>query len=368
MKTTLHTDWTVGDICKGFIYDKNEFNLSQNVFYELGCYYLQEPSAMMVSHLLNPTSEDVVLDYCSAPGGKMIQSSFLMNDEGLIIANDLSYPRQQITLENIEKLGISNVILVCGDLSKTDHLYSEKFDKIILDAPCSGSGMFRKSEAMKEDWTYQKVLKCAEIQKSLILSAYKMLKKGGTLIYSTCSFSYEEDEEIAQYLLDNTDAKVIEIENDPKFYQSSNRLGIHLFPHLFPGEGHYICIFKKPGQISNHHVYKRKDFVFDDKLYQGFFDFQIRNLKIIRNGIKIKDGKASYLIPDLHYARTLQSYEQEYQLNLEQMKKYLLGEPIAAHLDKGIYLLKYQDLPLDFAKSDGEMIKNHYPKKYRKKY
>ena len=177
-----------------YIYDKDVYDFGKNIFHELGAYYLQEPSAMSVAYLLGFNKGEKVLDLCAAPGGKTVQASLLLEDTGLIISNDLSRKRAGLILENVERLGLGNVVITNNDFSLISNNYNNSFDKIILDAPCSGSGMFRKNNLVKEDWTYDKVIKFSEIQKSLILSAYSMLKPGGIICYSTCSFSLEEDE------------------------------------------------------------------------------------------------------------------------------------------------------------------------------
>ena len=170
-----------------FIYDKNEYPLGKNIYHELGCFYLQEPSAMMVSSLLNINKDDIVLDMCAAPGGKSVGASFKLDGTGLIISNDLSRPRCSLIVENVERLGLENLLITNNDFEKIYADYLEKFDVVILDAPCSGSGMFRKDDKMIEDWSINKVYKFAEIQKRLVLIAYQMLKPGGLLSYSTCS-------------------------------------------------------------------------------------------------------------------------------------------------------------------------------------
>ena len=152
----------------GYLYDKNEYELGKSVYHELGAYYLQEPSAMVVAYLLNAKPGELVLDLCAAPGGKTSQTSFLMNNEGLIVSNDLSHQRATIIKENAERLGLGNLLIISNDFEKIYKEHYNQFDKIILDAPCSGSGMFRKMEEMKSDWTYNKVLKNQEIQKRLI--------------------------------------------------------------------------------------------------------------------------------------------------------------------------------------------------------
>ena len=357
----------------GYLYDKNEYQLGKSIFHELGAFYLQEPSAMLVSYLLDPKLHQIVLDLCAAPGGKTVQASYLMQDTGLIVSNDLSYPRAKIIKENAERLGLGNLLIVSNDFSTLYHKYLNTFDAIIVDAPCSGSGMFRKNDLVKDDWSYNKVLKFAEIQKELITYAYKMLKPGGKLIYSTCSFSHEEDEEVCEYLLDNSDAEIVEFESNLYFYQSKAKLGIHLFPYLFPGEGHYICLFKKPGELKTYEN-KKKGQLFEGKILHKYgevsyltnLDFEIKNLNVIRNGVKLGEILKDDIKYDIHYARNISSFKNELEISLENTLKYLKGESLDIAYPKGYVLVKYQGVNIDIAKSDGRIIKNRYPKYLRK--
>ena len=360
----------------GFLYNKNEYQLGKSVLHELGAFYLQEPSAMLVSYLLHPEENAFVLDLCAAPGGKSAQASLLMKGTGLIISNDLSYPRAKIIKENAERMGLSNLLIISNDFSKLSHKYLNSFDCIILDAPCSGSGMFRKNDLIKEDWSINKVYKFASIQKELISYAYSMLKEGGKLIYSTCSFSYEEDEEVVQYLLDNSNAEIVQFESNLYFYQSKSKLGIHLFPYLFSGEGHYICLIRKPGVIKELGIKssKKQRPQFDGKFlhkygevsYLSNFDIRIDDFNVIRNGVKLGEILKDDIKYDIHYARSIKSFSQELELSLEDIIKYIKGESIDISYSKGYVLLKYLGVPIDIAKSDGRIIKNRYPKYLRK--
>ncbi|MBP5574766.1 MAG: NOL1/NOP2/sun family putative RNA methylase [Bacilli bacterium] len=353
-----------------FIYNKEELDLGKSVYHELGCFYLQEPSAMLPAFLLNPGSGDLVLDLCAAPGGKSTQASFLMNNEGLIIANDISKSRAFAISENAERLGRGNLLITSNDFSLIYDKYLNTFDKIILDAPCSGSGMFRKENKMMEDWSIQKVYKNAEIQKSLILIAYQMLKPGGKMVYSTCSFSYEEDEEVITHLLNNTDAELESIPPSPLYYQGKNRYGVHLFPYLFPGEGHYIALIKKPGFINKkvQAIYYQKQEKFGDYLFTISEPFNTKYLNVIRYGVKVGQVDKNDIRYDYHYARFVKDFEPSLGIDIKALEKYYQGETINVSYPKGYVLLKYQGINVDIAKSDGRIIKNKLPKGLRKKF
>lgn len=367
----------------GFIYDKNEYQLGKSLYHELGCFYLQEPSAMIVSSLLDIKEDDFVLDMCSAPGGKTIQASFKLNNTGLIISNDLSRSRCSLTVNNLERLGLGNVVVTNNDFEKVYERYLEKFDVIILDAPCSGSGMFRKDDKMIEDWSINKVYKFAEIQKNLILIAYKMLKPGGTLSYSTCSYSKEEDEDVIHYLLDNSDAQIKELPNIKDAYINPNDpVGIRFMPSRFSGEGQYICQISKPGvKVKTHYQRDNKfkktliEFLNDynvQRFGNNFFatknDINLSSLNVVRYGVKVGELKKDIFYHDLHFARFLSPDDYpSVELNENQVKDYLRGNQLTLENDKkGFVLLTYKNKTIDFAKTDGHVIKNYYPKGLRK--
>lgn len=377
-------------VTHAYIYNKNIYDLGKTIYHIQGCFYLQEPSAMLVSYLLNPKHHEYVLDLCGAPGGKTVQASLRMDQTGLIYSNDLSYKRSQIISQNVERLGLSNVIVINNDFSTIYKEYLNYFDKIILDAPCSGSGMFRKDDKMKEDWSINKVYKFQEIQKELILYSYKMLKPGGKMIYSTCSYSYEENEEVIQYLLENTDAEIINFEENENYYiDDKTKLGIHLFPYKFEGEGHYICLIKKPGELiktvvknnfkEDSNVVKIKRSMKIDLNFLEIKNFNnfifllpekpksINKLNVLRYGVKAGEYDEKYFKYDYHLSHYLDNYIYEINISEEDAKSYLLGNTLNIKTEKGYVLIKYDDVAIAFGKSDGNIIKNLFPKGLRVK-
>ena len=366
-------------VAHAYIYKKEIYNLGKSIYHTLGCFYLQEPSAMVPAYLLNAEENDLILDMCAAPGGKTIQTSFLMKDTGLIISNDLSKLRTFSIVENVERLGLGNIVVTNNDLSLIDNKLQNTFDKIILDAPCSGSGMFRKEDKMVQDWSYNKVLKFAETQKQLISIAYSMLKPGGTLVYSTCSFSLEEDEDVIKYLLENSDAEIVPITNNPLFYINKKMpLGVHLLPSIFPGEGHYICLIKKPGisvkrelkvgidkkinQFNLKEIYRFGDYIFGLN-----YPYTFKCFNVVRLGVKVGESIKGEIKYDYHYAHFIDSFDNTYSLQSNELAKYFAGETINAPVNKGIYLLTFDGINVDLAKSDGRIFKNHFPKGLRHK-
>ena len=358
----------------GYLFDKNEYEPGKKIYHELGAYYIQEPSAMLVAHYLDAKPGEVVLDLCAAPGGKTIQTALKMQNKGLIIANDLSKARANILLSNIERMGISNTVVTSLDFKNHYQKFANYFDKIILDAPCSGSGMFRKSDEMVKDWTYQKVLKNAAIQKELISMCYFMLKEGGTMVYSTCSYSFEEDEQVIEHLLNNSDAKLINIPpfkgeyRSPKYNET-----VHLFPHLFEGEGHYIALIKKPGvlqssklsEIEISRVVQGKGnskeiqlFKCPNKLPAKFEELSLR--PGLFEGSKIGEK----FIPSHHYSHVSDSKD-SIKLTKEEVIKFVKGETLNKKYPDGYYFVSYLDMNIGVVYSINGVLKNYYPKGLR---
>ena len=368
-----------------YLFDKDEYQLGKSLYHELGCFYIQEPSAMSVASILPKIDNAFILDMCAAPGGKSIQTSF-RNPSATIISNDLSRSRTSALLSNVERLGLFNIVITNNDFSKIYQEYLETFDVIILDAPCSGSGMFRKNDKMIEDWSINKVYKFAELQKELIDIAYQMLKPGGYLSYSTCSYSYEEDEEVVLYLKEKyPDLITVSLNDLPQTYiNKKSPIGIRFLPNLFPGEGQYVCLIHKPGLL------KENSFKNDNK-YQKIYPFlagdlnvvkygetyfslnqnvPLKKLNVVRYGVKIGEYDGKIHRYDLHLARsTLSQNLPCVELDFNEVKIYLSGNVVRKpNSNKGFVLLKYQNKTVDIAKTDGVTIKNYYPKGLRRNY
>jgi NOL1/NOP2/fmu family ribosome biogenesis protein len=198
-----------------------------------------------------------------------------------------------------------------------------------------------------------------------------MLKPGGKMVYSTCSFSYEEDEEIVDFLLNNTDAELGHIPDSLYYYHNKNNdKGIHILPSLFPGEGHYIALISKPGVIVSKikdSYYEKKE-KFGDYLFTLSEPFNIKHLNVIRYGVKIGQIDKQEIRYDYHYARFIKEFEPSLEIDKEALEKYYRGEAINVNYPKGYVLIKYQGINVDIAKSDGRIIKNRLPKGLRKKF
>lgn len=273
-------------ISNGYFYDE-ESRPARCAYYQSGLYYLQEPSAMTPASRLPVEPGDFVLDLCAAPGGKATALGAALNDTGFLLANDISTSRARALLRNLELFGIKNMLVTDEKPARLAQRFPAFFNKILLDAPCSGEGMFRKEEALARDWTPEKSAELSDIQKDLILKAADMLRPGGMMLYSTCTFSPCEDEEVVAYLLrERSDMELMDMpdyegfsEGRPEFLTpvehehpntsnptdfidqttnsapvsqrafdpSSLRKCVRIFPHKMDGEGHFLALFHKKG-------------------------------------------------------------------------------------------------------------------------
>lgn len=224
---------------------------ARHPFYHAGLYYLQEPSAMTPASVLQAEPGDKVLDLCAAPGGKATALGACLQGKGLLVANDISASRAKALLKNLEVFGIPNSFITNAVPARLQERFPEFFDKILVDAPCSGEGMFRKDADTIRAWYPQKPEECARTQRDLILRAADMLRPGGKLLYSTCTFAPVENEEVIRFLLQQRpEMELLEIPYREGF---SNGLGemrkcVRLWPHRTGGEGHFLALLRKQGE------------------------------------------------------------------------------------------------------------------------
>lgn len=366
-----------------YIYSKNDYSPGKHYLFEMGGYVLLDSCALMANYFLNPTEEDIYLDCCSAPGGKSLHASFMMHNKGLIISNEISPSRANILKSQVEKYGRVNIIVSQNDILSFPPSYNNTFTKILLDAPCSSSSMFRKEEKMEEDWTYEKVLSLSAIQKRMILKAYDLLAPGGHLLYSTCSFSQEEDEDVIAHLLKNTDAILIELPKNPMFYEGTIKGTIHLFPFMFQGEGHFFSLISKPNKQERNYLKKRKDevklsnFSFENNyiylqnnVYKlTSFKEDISSLNIIKYGLNLGtlDKKLGFIY-DHNLSRFSLMLNKSISLSLNDSLLYLEGHPLKLNINDGYYVLSYKHLSFAITKVSKGIAKNHYPKGLRRKF
>ncbi len=244
----------------GFFYNYDD-KASAHPYYKCGLYYLQEASAMTAADRFPINKGERVLDLCAAPGGKATELAAKLCNTGLLMANEVSPSRVKALLYNLESCGAANIIVTNEKPICLEEKYPEYFDKILVDAPCSGEGMFRKSEEAVNSWSAEKVNSLASLQKSILKSAVNMLRPGGMLMYSTCTFSADENEKNVSWVLDSyPQLSIVDIEGyagfangRPDLSDNDERVkkAVRIWPHKMDGEGHFLALFKKEETLLN---------------------------------------------------------------------------------------------------------------------
>ena len=237
-------------IPNGFYYS-SEVNPAKHPYYFAGLYYLQEPSAMTPACVLPVNKGDKVLDLCAAPGGKTTELGARLRGSGLLVSNDISASRAKALLKNIEVFGIPNVLLTCEYPQKLEEVFTGFFDKILVDAPCSGEGMFRKDNKLIKSWESKGPDEYAPLQRSILDSAANMLKDGGMILYSTCTFSRIEDEDnVKGFLSSHPEFSLERIFDYEGFVRGFGmEEAIRLFPHRLKGEGHFVALMRSEERV-----------------------------------------------------------------------------------------------------------------------
>ena len=375
--------------CKdGFYFD--DLSISKHPYYYAGLYYLQEASAMLPAEVLPIEEGDIVLDACAAPGGKSLKLLDKLNNTGLLVSNDISISRANALLRNIERAGFSNYYVIAKDIIELEEHFPKYFDKILLDAPCSGEGMFRKDKALIESWKERDSEYFSPIQKRLIQACINMLKDGGKLVYSTCTFDVREDEEIIQYALDNnSNIKLLPIEKYDGFKDANDGYGVKLFPHRIKGEGHYVCLLQKNGNSHKREsrVMAKTDISFINELNKRFYDgifekindyiyflkpINTKGIRVLRSGLLLGKETKYGFEPSQQLAMNLKINEYNNVLNLKSsdnlVEKYLKGETIETNSNlNGMVLVCVDDCPLGFAKAKNGVLKNKIDKGWIKR-
>lgn len=379
----------------GYYFDHNNYPLGKSPYFQCGLYYIQEPSAMAVASCLDINEDDYVLDMCGAPGGKTCYVASRLSHRGLMITNDISKLRAHILASNVERFGLKNTIVTNCDPLKFH--FQSFFDKIILDAPCSGEGMFRKDNEAIRTWSMQKVNECAYIQKNLIDKAYKMLKKDGFLIYSTCTYSLEENEKQVEYMINSLGMKLIPIDKKKGMSDGYIKGTIRMYPHINKGEGQFIALLQKTVEtplakekILKPHLSKEQEQLVK-KFYQDNLNipvprylYQSQNhiyaindhfpvmdkIKIVKNGLYLGECKKGRFEPSLSLALTLNKEDvkryYDFTKDSQEIRDYIKGLTLKGKQDKGYGVIFVDGYPLSFYKESNHQIKNLYPKGLRR--
>lgn len=395
-------------IGNGYYYDGESVTPSKHPYYYAGLYYLQEPSAMTPASRLPVEPGDKVLDVCAAPGGKATELGARLGREGLLVANDLSSSRAKGLLKNIEVFGIGNVLVLSEEPGKLCDHFPEYFDKILIDAPCSGEGMFRKDKKMVKAWEEHGPEFFSNIQRGIILKAARMLKPGGMLLYSTCTFDARENEQVIGHLLAACpEFCVMPMEGYEGFLEGRPELSdpvcrglketVRIFPHRMDGEGHYLALLKKKGTAGKPVPARERSGRGKEKLPEELKEFleevsvsfdsgrmdirgervyympqelpDVRGIRFLRTGLLLGELKKKRFEPSQALAMYLKKEEYRKTIDFgaadERIFRYLKGETLevsdlAGKAEKGWYLVCVDSYPLGWGKLSKGTLKNKY--------
>lgn len=358
-------------------------------YHDAGVYYLQEASAMAPAVLLNPQPGERILDLCAAPGGKTTQIAGKMGGQGLLVCNEIHPKRAKILSQNVERMAISNALVLNEAPATLAQRFPGFFDRILVDAPCSGEGMFRKEAAAVADWTEELVDMCARRQGEILDAAAKMLRPGGRLVYSTCTFAPREDEEAVAAFLERHPDFAPEKVDAPWFTPGENG-SFRLWPHKLLGEGHFAAVLRRMdgnGEDGNSvsgaplpdgwlrfareqgiSLPAGKAVRFGDTLFWAPEEMpDISRLRVLRPGLELGTLKKDRLEPAHALALWLRPREGDTRLapDSPELAGYLRGETIPGSR-RGFQLVCAGEYTLGWAKGDGQILKNHYPKGLRR--
>ena len=386
---------------EGGFYTQAE-GLGHTPAHHAGLFYAQEPSAMCAAPLLGAKPGERVLDLCAAPGGKTTQLAAAMRGEGVLVANEYVFSRARILSQNVERLGIGNCAVVSADPAALARALPCYFDKVLVDAPCSGEGMFRKSPDAAREWTPDSPAACAARQAEILNSAFKMLKPGGVLVYSTCTLNAKENEETVARVLDaHANIQLYPIKAQipqPKLLgvNASDAViegTVRIMPHLADGEGHFCARFlKTDGEVVRVKPLRRaKNGAFDkaftkfcaqylnvrpaDDLFFGEYGYSappdcpdLDRLRVLRAGVQLGRLVKDRFEPSHSFALALTSDEIKNSLSFDEGAKeltaYLCGETLPCAFD-GWATVCVNGLPFGWGKASNGVLKNHIPKGLR---
>lgn len=406
----ISSDKRVSWANEAYYFDEN-VRPGKHPYHEMGLYYIQEPSAMSAAALLAPKPGMRVLDLCAAPGGKSTQLATYLGDSGLLVSNEINTQRSRILSQNIERMGIKNAIVTNEDSFVLASHFPGFFNAIQVDAPCSGEGMFRKLPEAIEQWSMENVAICAARQKEILDNAAVMLKPGGTIVYSTCTFSKEENEDVIEYFL----------ERHPDFTLEEME---RFWPHKVDGEGHFVAKLVRRGSVdtgfkSDRQTKKIKNnknrknetkpaltkenmkllsefldetisddmaaliknsrlVMFGEQLYRlPDMEVDIKGLKVQRAGLHIGEFKKQRFEPSHSFALALKLNDAKNVVKLTcdnpqtmgffNGQSVMLSDEQAAECKKGWALVCVDGYTAGWGKVNGTHVKNHYPKGLRNK-
>ena len=373
---------------EGFYYDP-ETRPGLHVYHEAGVYYLQEASAMAPVALLDPKPGERVCDLCAAPGGKTTQIAGRMLGRGFLVCNEINPKRAKILSRNIERMGVANALVTNEHPETLASRFPGFFDRVLVDAPCSGEGMFRKEEAAVTDWSQETVQMCARRQREILDSAARLVRPGGRLVYSTCTFAPEEDEETLAAFLEAHPEFTPEPVEAPWFVPGENA-SYRMWPHKLLGEGHFAAVLRKTQGESGEvpacpggkcpkawesfakeldiTLPEGKAVSFGQSLYWAPMELpELNRLKVLRPGLELGTERKGRFEPAHALALWLKTcaVAESFPPESPEMKAYLHGDVVPSG-KKGWCLVQAGGYAIGWGKGDGSVLKNHYPKGLRR--
>ena len=386
--------------------DDLKFRPGRHPYHHAGVFYSQEPSASSAAPLLGVQPGMRVLDMCAAPGGKSSQLAAALQGRGVLVSNEYVAARADILKSNLERMGVPNAVVLNEAPARIADALPEFFDRVLVDAPCSGEGMFRKEKKMVKAWEEHGPEFFSKIQRSIVTQAAQMLRPGGMLLYSTCTFSPEENEQTIEYLLQEyPEFKICEMEGYegfadgmPQVTESKNpelEKTVRIFPHRMKGEGHFLALLQKGekqeegkrlpesgknkklpeeleeflGHIDRKFESSRMDLRGEKVYYMPEGLPTLRGIRFLRTGLLMGELKKNRFEPSQALAMNLKKEEYDQVIDLpledERVMKYLKGETLDVEdlvkpKDKGWYLICVDGYPLGFGKLVNQMLKNKY--------
>lgn len=379
--------------------------IGNHPYHHAGLIYVQEPAAMAPAECIDIEKDWFILDMCAAPGGKSTQLKNKLGENGVMVSNEIISSRAKILTGNIERLGLVNTVVTSMDTAKLANTFKNTFDLVMVDAPCSGEGMFRKEEIAIDEWTPSNVLMCAERQSGILDNAVTALKKGGYIIYATCTFSLEENEMMVDSFLErHPDFELIPVKDE---VQKCTADGIkfdgckcenmhytrRFYPHIARGEGQFMALLHQKDEKEDTSVLlketKKPDRLVADFLndtltsynpdyineYNGNPIYYSNNLPIKKGtafccGVTIGEIRKNYILPHHQFFMALGNYFKrriDLPLDSENLDKYLRGEEFDTECDNGWAVVMVNGFALGGAKVSNGRAKNHYPKGLRRK-